>query len=293
VAVGQIPTAYALLGAETGYKPLAPEQLRMAVYGPRYGGKSTFLAGRPRTLIIDTEIGAWGIPDKFTKAVRISTKDPVLIEKVIAQLERDGKMATRPFDHVVFDTIDQLAELWAKKLAQDYSGDKWSGTDIRNWGQKGAGYSILTSSVWDLIQRVEKAGYGWSVVGHLKEKDIEINNKEITVVRPALFDMFTSLVTRNADVVTVIEPTVVFEDVFATITGGKKVKTGTRETKRIQFNAKVQEIGLGTGTGKLRGVANLDMSFLLPDFAEGNTGWDKFVTEYNAAVEKVRQGLFN
>jgi len=248
-------------------------------------------------LILDFEKGAWGIPDKFQKAHRVTLlNNHEVLDKVVEQLIKDAPKRNRPYDHVVFDTIDAFAEMSAKELARrmwNTPGSTWRGDDIRQWGQKGAGYSRLTNHCWASIQALETAGYTWTAVGHIKEETVHVNGKDITVTRPVLFNMLSSILSRNADVVSMIEATTVQVPRYKTIQGsGKKIEVGVEEVKRIQFNAAVQEVGIGSGTGKLRGVANLDMTFLLPDFTEGCTGWEKFVAEYNGATEKVRQGQF-
>ncbi len=294
IEVGKLPAMYSVLGVETGYKPFSATKLRCYFRGPRFGGKSTFVSGRPKTLILDFENGAWGVPSKFQRAYRVPIPNWEVMHKVLEALALDAKNPARPFDHVALDTADAWVELCASYLASMYRDEKWQGTDIRQWGQKGAGYSILTEYCWGLITTLEKSGYSWTIMGHIKEKEITVNGKEITVVRPVLYDMLHSVLSRNADVVATIEPVIVQVPQYKTIVGsGKQVEVGTTSEKRIQFNASVQETGFGSGTGKLRGVANLDMTFTLPDFKSGEVGWDKFVKEFDEATAKVRNGQFD
>ena len=292
VPVGQVPAAYALLGVETGYKPLSPEALRFYLLGPRFGGKTTFISGRPRTLILDYESGAWGVPTQFQRAHRRPIQDVQTQSLILDRLKLDAKSSTRPYDHIAFDTADAWVDICAKYLATTYRTATWRGDDIRQWGVKGAGYSILTDYCWGILSALTSQGYGWTVLGHIKEKEITVNGKELTITRPVLYDMFSSILSRSADVVSTIEPVTIQVPNFKIITTGEQIEVGTIAAKRIQFNARVQETGLGCGTGKLRGVANLDMSFLLPTFKEGLLGWDTFCNVFNGATAKVSSGQF-
>lgn len=231
--------------------------------------------------------------------MRIPLKDYKELELALEQLRRDSQSPARPFDRVVIDTIDSLTEMYAKYLAEVYQtqGDgKWKGTDIRQWGAKGAGYTILTDACWTMLQTLERWGYAWTVVGHLKEETITTpDGKSITCLRPVLSPMFSALLAREADVVALIETAYVEQKKYKTIREtGQQIEIGVEQIKRIRFNACVQEVGLGAGTGKIRGVANLDMAFLLPHFGpdQPKTGWEEFCDQYRAASAKVSQGIF-
>jgi hypothetical protein len=275
-----------------------PSKLRFFLLGPRFQGKTAFVSGTPRSLILDKEGGAWGIPTKFCRAARLEIKTYDDLLKIRNLLVTDGPSPKRPFDRVTIDTADSLVEMLARSLADQYSKDtNWKGTDIRHYGTKGAGYTILTEAFWGLLQSLERAGYSWTVVGHLKEETrTGADGKDITVSRPVLFPGLASMIAREADIVAAVEATTVAVPNFKTVTGtGQKIAVGVTQVPRVQFNAKV-EIGSGTGFGKLRGVANMSFSFVLPDFvsdpATPATGWDEFVKEYKTATEKVSQGIF-
>ena len=285
-----VPADYAALGVQSGYNPLPADKLRMFIVGPSGEGKTTFISSSPRTLVLDHEVGADGIPG--SRAHRLSITTPEKLEQIVVKLEADGKKANRPYDRIVFDTIDQMVEMMNPHLAKIQSAKRgqWEGDDITSFGDRGGGWAILKSGCWSYIQRVEKAGYTWTCVGHITEKNIRVNNQDRTVPRPVLFDSFTRLIGRNCAVFAAIYSQVELEPTYR-ILQGRQVKGADKEVVRVYMDATTISSEKNTGQGKLRGVPTMTTKILLPDSLGGKHGWDTFKAEYDAATAKVRKQL--
>lgn len=277
----QLPDVYAKLGVVSGYSPKPPSELRFFTIGPAGDGKTSFWAGCPNTLIIDFEDGAWGVP--FCRAHRIVCRDYELLKRLIAQLTEDAKSGRRPFQRVVFDTVDQMVELVNPAVAKEYNL-----TDITDYGSKGAGWSILRAACWDFISRLETAGYSWTCVGHITEKNITVNGKEKTVIRPVLFDSFAKQIARSCDYIASIYSETALVPIYREV-NGRQIECGAREQSQYVMEATAVGSLFGSSQTKQRGVPNLNSKILLPSLMSKQYGWDAFCEAYNQAVAAIKQ----
>ena len=281
-----LPSEYTALGVKRGYNPILVEQLRMFIVGPSGEGKTTLLSGCPRTIILDFERGASGVPN--ARAFRVHIPTPTVFRNVVDKLIEDGPKPNRPFDRVAFDSIDEMIELLNPEFAAELrENTKFTGTDITDYGTRGAGYAILKDRCWAEIKKLETAGYVWTCIGHLTTKTITINNKERTVPRCVLFPTFASLINRNCDVFAAIYSQVEKEETTM-MHQGHRIPGPPRDVVRVYMDATTINSEKNTGQGKLRGVPTMTTKILLPNPLTGKYGWDVFATEYNAAIEKVR-----
>jgi len=280
-----VPSDWASLGVETGYKPLSVNQLRMFILGPEGQGKTTFIAGSPKTLILDYEGGAWGIPNPRAHRIHVTTFE--MQHRFTDKLVADAKAGRRFYDRIVFDTIDQLVELMNDELSIIYKDNLTKGIpDIRNYGQKGAGYVLLARYCWDEIQKVEKAGYAWTCTGHLTEKTITIGNTDRTVIRPVVSGTISDLVGRNCEVVATINQRQESVEFFREIQG-RKISGGFNTIQATYLEATTMNPVEGVAQGKVRGVPPMRTKILLPNPMTGEQGWDKFAAAYDEAAASV------
>jgi len=283
-----IPTGYETFGAEAGYNPLPAKDLRQFLIGAEGCGKTTFVAGIPRNLILDFEKGAWGVP--YSRAVRIPIKTASQLRDVVAKLVADAKNSTKPFDRVTFDSIDSMLDIINPEQAEIWN----KGVDITRFGMKGAGYSILRTACWDIIKELEGAGYAWTCIGHVKEVNVSIGKSETTVLRPVLFDSFAKQIARNCELfANIYQETETIEEKKWTEVQGTKIEVSTGKllsTTKVYLDVKIKEgtTSIGTFQGKSRGVPTLRSRILLPGDLTGKYGWDTFVSEYNIGTRKVR-----
>lgn len=277
-----VPSDYASLGVTTGYTPKSPTQLRFFVLGPPGDGKTAFWAGCPRTLILDFEDGAWGVPSP--RAHRIVCNTYETYERIHNKLVADAKAGRRPYDRVVYDTIDGFIE-----VVNPYLSAKKNCEDITDFGSKGAGWSLLRTACWNAVTELESVGFSWTCIGHITEKTLTVNGKDRTVTRPILFDSFARQVGRNADYVSTVHSAIESVPQYRTIQG-RTIECGTTEKVCYRMDAAAVGSLFGASQNKQRGVPTLTSSIVLPDLMSGRYGWDAFCDAYNAAVQDVKSG---
>ena len=285
LSVPKIPADYAALGVVGGYQPPAAERLRFFIIGPSGDGKTSFVASIPKTLILDFEGGAWGIPNP--RAVRIVCKTYKTFKAIYEKLIIDGKAGRRAWDRVVFDTLDQFVEMMNPMIALAHHTANWKGTDITDYGGKGAGWAILKNECWKHVTDLEQAGYAWSCVGHVTEKTITINNKDRTVIRPVLFDTFAKLVARNSDYFINVHSKIEAVQQYKVVSG-KQYPSGTKDVPVYVMSGSAIGSSLATQQTKQRGVPTMPATIRLPDTMSGESGWEAFCTAYYQSVEEVR-----
>jgi hypothetical protein len=272
-----VPKGYEEFGITTGYSPLPADGTRQFIIGPSGGGKSSFVAGTPDTLVLDFEDGVWGVI--MQRAYRIVITSGQQFLKIVDKLLDDAEKGRMQFTRIAFDTIDQMAEIMATHLGKEKGCDN---DDIRTWGSKGAGYNLLTTTCWGIIDKLHRAGYTWTVVGHVQEKNITVNGKDKTVVRPVLYDSFMRVVARNCDIFANIESERVQVPLFKTVRG-VKVRSGTKDEVKHYMSIQSMGSALGMGTGKVRGAPNMSTKIELPHVDEKKYGWDVFAETYEEA----------
>lgn len=276
-----IPPAYAALGVTTGYVPRDVSQLRELVLALSAGGKTTYAAGIPDSMILDFERAAEAIPNQ--RALRVPIKNGEHLMQLIDKLEADGKANTRPVSRIQFDTFDEMVGVMAT-----YLGGQYKIADIRDYGSKGAGYNILTTQCINILKRIEEAGYAWTVYGHLAEKTITVNNKDKTVVRPVLYDSLFRVVARSAELKAMLSTK---EEVRQTTQKfrGKDIPGPDVHEVNFYMTIKLSEAMGSMEGGKLRGVPSVDAKIRMPDPLTGDYGWDRFAAYYNEQIEATKK----
>lgn len=282
-----LPAAYTKLGVTRGYSPYPANQLRMFIVGPSGQGKTTFISGCPRNLVLDFEGGAPGVINPMSH--RLHIPDYEKLTKIVALLKEDARKPDRLFDRVTFDTIDQMTEMMNPVLAkQKRETTKFDGDDITTFGGEGAGWAILKNGVWRVITELQHLGYTWCCIGHITVETKVIANKSVEVPRPVLFPSFARLIGRNSEV---------FASIYSRTEKGTRVVQVQGKEVTIPSNEDIVKVYMdcttiasekNVGTGKLRGVPTMTKQLELPDPLTGEYGWNTFVRVYDEAVASVR-----
>ena len=285
-----VPTGYAALGVTYGYDPVSAERTRQVILGPYGQGKTSFLSSIPETIILDVEKGAWGVPNKVNRAFRVPLKNGDELVAMVDKLVADAGKGRLPFKRVAFDTVDQVVEYMAKYLGRTYP--KVPLPDIRHFGKDGAGYAVLTDAIWSMVDRLEAAGYAWTIVGHMQEKELNINGSKVTVPRPVVYRSLLQVIGRNCDFFCNVhsEPTLTSTVKTINLPGG-----GTREIPGVDVKSTQYVLSVETlegskgssGSNKIRGVPDISSKIVLPHYSEGKYGWDVFKEEYVEACKKA------
>lgn len=167
---------------------------KLIIYSPPKVGKTTLVAGLENNLIIDLESGT----DYFdVMTVQISTYQELheLTEKI--------KEAGRPYKYVTCDTVTKLEDLalpLALKMYQQTSMGKNYTGDVLALAN-GAGYKYLRDAVELLINMMASCADRLILLGHVKEKIVDFQGKEVSVKEIALTGKISSITCASADAI--------------------------------------------------------------------------------------------
>lgn len=151
-------------------------------------GKTEMVAGLPNSLLIDLEDGS-----EFVNAVKINVlaearKENVqpldIIQKIVAELkEANESKGGYTFKYGIIDTVTAVEELVLPLANNMYrntvQGRNWQGADVRQL-PNGAGYQYTREALWMFIDRFKELFDTLIILGHLKDKLIEKDGKEMT-----------------------------------------------------------------------------------------------------------------
>lgn len=188
---------YAALGATTAFQMFPPSKLRLYLVGKLGAGKSTWIASRPGSLHLDFQNGAWAIPHRTAPRIVINNYKHYC--DILEALVQDGKAGKREFDSVSFDPINRMALLIEEHLYDLYTREGVRPEHLSDIGGQGKGYELLYHSVISDIRRLEDAGYGWTAVAHLDEKEITVGKNTVTVLREGAYPGLCKLIRQECD----------------------------------------------------------------------------------------------
>jgi len=273
-----IPKAYAALGAQMGFAPLPPSKLRLYLGGLEGDGKSTFVSSIPNSIILDFETGDYAVKYPRSPHLPIETSDES--RRVFEQLLRDGGAGRKPpFEHVVIDTGDRWLHLVSQDLCKE-AGKENIG-DVRS---EGGGYSLLAGRILKTLDDLWQAGYSWVVVGHMKEQDITVGGKKLTVIRDTMFRSSVDPIRRVADYIGIVHTVRKEEKTTKTIDG----KSYQVSTGNWTMDYRMSLIGSTTRRAKQRVTLSVP-EITLPE----KDGWSAFVAAYEAACLKYKEEIGN
>ena len=273
-----IPQDYLDLGAEIGYKPREPEDLRFLLLSRWGEGKTTFVSSIPDCLLLDIEGGAHSIPHGI--ATRIAIRSMEHYHNVVQRIIDDGKAGNQKFKRIVIDTGDELLSYYSLEISKEKKVEA-----IEEYGQKGAGWAILRRRFVHDLDAITLAGYSWGLVGHLQEKTVSRPRKggatqEVTVFREVMIPSIAATIRRKTDYVfTVVRyPKTVTEKKPVTVKGISTTRsvTTTRDCYELSV-AGTEDVPL-RGKGRVPITANI----VLPE----KGGWNEFEKVYRSVVSR-------
>jgi hypothetical protein len=168
---------------------------KLVMYAPPKMGKTTVAAELPNSLIIDLENGS-----DFVSAMKVNANDLDELNAIAVAIEEAGK----PYDFVVVDTITKLEEMVLPLALSLYKatpmGKNFKGTDVLTL-PNGAGYLYLRKAFLKVIKRLESLAPNIVLIGHLKDKMINSNGKEVNAKDLDLTGKLKSIMCADADAV--------------------------------------------------------------------------------------------
>jgi hypothetical protein len=180
---------------------------RMVIYSKPKAGKTSALALLENNLILDFENGS-----DYVTGMKLKVDN-------LAKLKEIGKAileAGKPYRYITVDTVTAIEEMcisYAGSLYRDTAmGSKWGRLSDGNIDPNanvlklpnGAGYLYLREAffrILDYIETLVPDDGSIILLGHLKDKSIETNGKEVASVDLDLTGKIKSLVCAKADAI--------------------------------------------------------------------------------------------
>ena len=180
-------------------KALRKSPKNMVLYGAPKIGKTTVLAKLDNCLILDLEDGS-----DMIDALKIKATDLNELSQIGQSIIKEGK----PYKYIAVDTITQL-EIWCESEAKVLYRNTPMGKnfDRDNKGlsvltlPNGAGYLYLRMAYKKWLDRLNMLADHVILVGHLKDRMIEKQGKEVSSKDLDLTGKIRSITCSNADAI--------------------------------------------------------------------------------------------
>ena len=171
----------------------------MIIYGPPKIGKTTSLSQLEGCLIIDLEDGS-----DMIDALKIKVSSLAELAKIGKAIISEGK----PYKYIAVDTITQL-EVWCEEEAKQLYRATPMGKnfDKDNKGlsvlslPNGAGYLYLRRAFMKWFNRLSQLANHVIFVGHLKDKYLTKNGKEVKANDLSLSGKLREIACANSDAI--------------------------------------------------------------------------------------------
>jgi len=285
---------WAKQGITKGFEPSPSGLLRLMLVGPYGGGKSTFVMGRPRNLVLSFEYSAHMVP--YPRAHRLHITSIPQLDEIWKLLKCDRDRKDRPFDCISFDVIDQFSDMLDEHMGILYT-KKFHREDrplanVSDFGEAGAGVAILRGEILKYLKTLTQWGYGWMVLSHVMDKMVRgANGGEYTTKKITAFPTLTGRLLGASDYCLMLDKE------QEAVSEKKKVTSviagyGSFDQTLVETNMKDQYylICSNQHLKEIKFRIEIKKKILLPDSNQSNTkrGWDVFSSAYDNACEKFR-----
>jgi hypothetical protein len=181
--------------------PVRANPKRLVIYSKPKAGKTSALALLDNCLILDFENGS-----DYVEAMKLKV-DSLATLKAIGQ---EIIKANKPYKYIAVDTVTALEEMcvgYAKTLYQDTPmGKNFAGDNVLKL-PNGAGYMYLREAFFKILDYIESLipdDGSLILLGHLKDKMLETNGKEVSAVDLDLSGKIKSIVCAKADAIALL-----------------------------------------------------------------------------------------
>lgn len=168
---------------------------RLVVYSKPKVGKTSLLAALDNNLILDFDHGSG-----YVDALKLEVNTLAQLRAIGTQIIAEGK----PYKFISVDTItaleDMVKELALKLYKDTPMGSKFTGSNVLTL-PNGAGYLYLREAFFNVLDYIDTLAPHIILVGHLKDKQIELKGKEVNATDVDLTGKIKSLVCANADAI--------------------------------------------------------------------------------------------
>jgi hypothetical protein len=171
---------------------------RMVIYSKPKAGKTSALALLDNCLILDFENGS-----DYVEALKLKVDSLATLKAVGQEIVK----ANKPYKYIAVDTVTALEEMclsYAKTLYMETAmGKNFAGDSVLKL-PNGAGYLYLREAffkILDYIETLVPEDGSLILLGHLKDKMLETNGKEVSAVDLDLSGKIKSIVCAKADAI--------------------------------------------------------------------------------------------
>jgi hypothetical protein len=178
--------------------PVRANPKRMVIYSKPKAGKTSALALLDNCLILDFENGS-----DYVEALKLKVDSLSTLKAVGQEIVKAGK----PYKYIAVDTVTALEEMclsYAKTLYMETAmGKNFAGDSVLKL-PNGAGYLYLREAffkILDYIETLVPEDGSLILLGHLKDKMLETNGKEVSAVDLDLSGKIKSIVCAKADAI--------------------------------------------------------------------------------------------
>ena len=178
--------------------PVRANPKRMVIYSKPKAGKTSALALLDNCLILDFENGS-----DYVEALKLKIDSLSTLKAVGQEIVKAGK----PYKYIAVDTVTALEEMclsYAKTLYMETPMSKNFNGDSVLKLPNGAGYLYLREAffkILDYIETLVPEDGSLILLGHLKDKMLETNGKEVSAVDLDLSGKIKSIVCAKADAI--------------------------------------------------------------------------------------------
>jgi hypothetical protein len=168
---------------------------RLIIYSKPKVGKTTAIAGLDNCLILDLENGS-----DYTDALKVKINDLSDLRAYGTKIIEAGK----PYKYIAVDTVtaleDMVRPLALKLYKETPMGRSFTGDNVLTL-PNGAGYGYLREAFFNVLSYIDTLAEYVILLGHLKDRQIEIKGKEVNAADVDLTGKIKSLICANADAI--------------------------------------------------------------------------------------------
>ena len=168
---------------------------RLIIYSKPKVGKTTALAGLEDCLLLDLEGGS-----DYTAAMKMPVTDLADLRAIGDEIIKQGK----PYKYIAVDTVTALEDMVKPLALKLYKatpmGARYDGNDVLTL-PNGAGYGYLRTAFFSVLDYIDTLADHIILLGHLKDRQIEIKGKEVVAADVDLTGKIKSLICANADAI--------------------------------------------------------------------------------------------
>ncbi len=181
----------------------------IVIFGHPKIGKTTALAKLDNCLVLDFEQGTDFVDalkiDIITKSKEQNVLPIVYLKQLVTKIkEENEKKGDYVYKYIAIDTVSALEDLVLPLANSMYKktsmGKNWIGNDVTLL-PNGAGYRYTREALLSVVNQIASLCDTVIILGHTKDKDIEINGESITEKSLDLTGKMSAILSSQVDAI--------------------------------------------------------------------------------------------